>query len=209
MATRYMAEAAQTAPESEIWTPTSRTAQSITGRVTFTPTQITFQNGKSLPLVPGGQILFRPEPKKKPVMADLYKVTSPDDPVLENGNKLCKGTPVSYLIVWKSEKVGHEADPRTLAPFPADRYRLPPEADSMAAACLPDAGLIGGMSAEERNAYEARVSYDVAFARFVCRSRWLSGISVQSLSERRRLLLLRTGYPQSYLLRSFLTGQGW
>jgi hypothetical protein len=50
-------------------------------------------------------------------MADLYKVTSPDDPVLQNGNKLCKGKPVAYLIVWKSEKVGNETDPRTLAPF--------------------------------------------------------------------------------------------
>ena len=62
-------------------------------------------------------MLFRPEPKKKKVMADLYRVTSPDDPVLENGNKLCKGKPVAYLIVWKSEKTGKEADPRTLAPF--------------------------------------------------------------------------------------------
>ena len=43
-------------------------------------------------------------------MADLYKVTSPDDPVLQNGNKLCKGKPVAYLIVWKSEKVGNETD---------------------------------------------------------------------------------------------------
>jgi hypothetical protein len=59
-------------------------------------------------------MLFRPEPKQKKVLADLYKVASPDDPVLENGNKLCKGT---YLIVWKSERVGNEADPRTLAPF--------------------------------------------------------------------------------------------
>jgi hypothetical protein len=127
MAMRYMAlcfalygpiatAIAQTAPASENWTPISRNAQSITGRVTFTPTQITFQNGKSLALAPGGQMLFRPEPKKKQVMVDLYKVASPDDPVLENGNRLCKGT-VAYLIVWKSEKVGHEADPRTLAPF--------------------------------------------------------------------------------------------
>ena len=81
------------------------------------PQEITFQNGKSLPLARGGQMLFRPEPKKKKVMVDLYRVTSPDDPVLENGNKLCKGKPVAYLIVWKSEKVGNEADPRTLAPF--------------------------------------------------------------------------------------------
>jgi Hydrolase of X-linked nucleoside diphosphate N terminal len=65
----------------------------------------------------GAQTLFRPEAKRKKVMADLYRVTSPDDPVLENGNKLCKGKPIAYLIVWKSEPVGKEADARTLAPF--------------------------------------------------------------------------------------------
>jgi hypothetical protein len=109
--------AAQTAPAPETWTPISHTAQAITGRVTFTPAEITFQNGRSLPLARGGQMLFRPEAKQKRVMADLYKVTSPDDPALENGNKLCKGKPIAYLIVWKSEKVGNETDPRTLAPF--------------------------------------------------------------------------------------------
>jgi hypothetical protein len=83
----------QTAPEPEVWTPISRTAQTITRRVTFTPGEITFQNGKSMMLARGGQMLFRPEPKKKKVMADLYEVTSPDDPVLENGNRLCKGNP--------------------------------------------------------------------------------------------------------------------
>ena len=108
---------AQTASAPETWTPISRTAQTITGHVTFTPTEITFQNGKSLLLTRGGQMLFRPEPKQKKVMTDLYKVASPDDPARENGNKLCKGKPIAYLIVWKSEKVRNEADPRTLAPF--------------------------------------------------------------------------------------------
>jgi len=111
---------AQTAPET--WTPVSRTAQTITGSVKFAPNEMTFQNGKSLPLAPGGQMLFRPEPKKKKVMADLHRVTPPDDPVLENGNKLCKGKPVAYLIVWKSEKTGNETDPRTLAPFSGQKF---------------------------------------------------------------------------------------
>jgi hypothetical protein len=103
-----------TAPET--WTPINHVAQLVTGRVTFTPSEIAFQNGKSLSLARGGQMLFRHEPKKK-VVVDLYRVTPPDDPVLENGNKLCKSKPVAYLIVWKSEKTGKEADPRTLAPF--------------------------------------------------------------------------------------------
>jgi hypothetical protein len=51
----------------EDWTPIGRMAQTITGRVMFTPSEIMFQNGKSLPLARGGQMLFRPEPKQKKV----------------------------------------------------------------------------------------------------------------------------------------------
>jgi hypothetical protein len=51
------------------------------------------------------------------VVADLYRATSPDDPVLKNGNRLCKGKPVAYPIIWKSDNIGNEADPRTLALF--------------------------------------------------------------------------------------------
>jgi hypothetical protein len=101
---------AQTTLPPETWTPVGRPAQTITGCVTFTVREIIFQNGKSLPLAPGGQMLFRPEAKKKKGTVDLYRVTSPD---LENGNKVCKGKP----ITWKSGKVGNEANPRTLAPF--------------------------------------------------------------------------------------------
>jgi hypothetical protein len=108
---------AQTVTAPENWTPIGRPAQTVTGRVTFTTSEITFQYGKSLPLAPGGQMLFRPEAKRKKVVADLYRVTSPDDPLLENGNKLCKGKTIAHLVVWKSEPVGKEADPRSLAPF--------------------------------------------------------------------------------------------
>jgi hypothetical protein len=113
---------AQTVTAPENWTPIGRPAQTVTGRVTFTPSEITFQNGKSLSLTHGGQMLFRPEAKKKKVMADLYRVTSPDDPVLENGNRLCKGRPIAYVVVWKSDKVGNENDPRTLAPFSGQKF---------------------------------------------------------------------------------------
>ena len=108
---------AQPTSATETWTPINPVAQSVTGRVTFTPSAIAFQNGKSLSLAPGGQMLFKPEPKKKKVMVDLYRVSPPDDPVLENGNKLCRNKSVAFLIVWKSEKTGKETDPRTLAPF--------------------------------------------------------------------------------------------
>jgi hypothetical protein len=114
--------AAQTAPVSENWAPVGHLAQTITGRVTFSPTAITFQNGKSLPLTQGAQMLFRPEAKAKKVTADLFRVTQPDDPMLENGNKLCRGKPVAYLIIWKSDKTATAAAPRNLAPFSGTKF---------------------------------------------------------------------------------------
>jgi hypothetical protein len=99
-------------PATEVWIPQSPNAKTATGRVTFQPNQITFENGKSLSLAQGGQMLFRPEPKRKKVIADLYRVTAPDDTV-----PLCKGKPATYLLVLKPEKVGNQVDPRTLAPF--------------------------------------------------------------------------------------------
>ena len=98
------AVAAEPVPTPDAWAPTSHTAKMVTGHVTLTATLLRFQNGASLTLVSGGQMLFRSEPKKKKVMADLYRVTPPDDPVLENGNKLCRGKPVAYVIMWKPEK---------------------------------------------------------------------------------------------------------
>ena len=107
---------AEPAPAPETWTPISPNAKAVTGRVTFMPTEITFQNGKSLSLTSSGQMLFRPEPKRKKVMADMYRVTPPDDAI-----PLCKGKPTAYLIVWKSEATGKEAGPRTMAPFSGPR----------------------------------------------------------------------------------------
>jgi hypothetical protein len=72
--------------------PITRTAQATTGRVTFTSAEITFQNGKSLLLARGGQMLFRPEAKQKKITADLYKVTSPDDP-LRTAISFARGNP--------------------------------------------------------------------------------------------------------------------
>ena len=67
-------------------------------------------------------MLFRSEPKKKKVMADLYRITPPDDPVLESGNRLCKGKPVAYVITWKPEKSAKEIDPRALAFFSGSKF---------------------------------------------------------------------------------------
>jgi hypothetical protein len=114
---------AQPAPTSESWVPTSRNAQSITGRVTFTTTQITFRNGKSLSLAASGQMIFRPEKRQK-VLADLYRVIEPGNPVLENGNTICQGKDVAYLLVWKSQRTGSEVDPRAMAAFSGKTFAV-------------------------------------------------------------------------------------
>ena len=72
----------------------------------------------AMPWPADAKMLFRPENKKKKVLADLFQVTSPDDPVLENGSKLCKGRVVLYLIVGKPEKTWNEPIPALWLPFP-------------------------------------------------------------------------------------------
>ena len=61
-------------------------------------------------------MLFRPEAKKRKVMADLYRSHRQTIRFFRTGIS-CAGKAAAYLIVWKSEKVGNETDPRTLAPF--------------------------------------------------------------------------------------------
>jgi len=110
-------------PAAEAWVPASRTAQTITGRVTFDPTRITFQNGKSLSLAASGQMIFRPEKRQK-VQADLYRVIQPEDPALENGNTICQGKNVAYLLVWKSQRTGGVLDPRTMGAFSGKNFAV-------------------------------------------------------------------------------------
>ncbi len=103
---------AQTISSPDTWIPISQNAKVATGRITLSSNEIRFQNGKSLSLAPGGQMLFRSDAKQKRVMATLYRITSPPDPTVQ----LCKDKPIAYLVVWRSETVGHEAD-RGLAAF--------------------------------------------------------------------------------------------
>lgn len=74
----------------ETWQPVDKTAISVTGKVTFTPNKITFQNGKSMAI--------------KAATGDgmdgqVFKVLTPADPPLIRGNKLCGRAPVKYLLV--------------------------------------------------------------------------------------------------------------
>ncbi|MFL5266200.1 MAG: hypothetical protein ACJ8AH_06300 [Stellaceae bacterium] len=106
---------ASAAPPGDHWEAVSTTAIAITGDVTFSPGRITFGNGKSLPLAPAGAMPEFGAPMGT-VSATLYRVTSPADPVLLHGNRLC-GQPVTFIVVWKPARVGSDVDPRAVAAF--------------------------------------------------------------------------------------------
>jgi hypothetical protein len=88
-------------PPAEQWTAYSKTAESITGNVTFSPERITFGNGASLPLAPAGKIQDYSTLGRKGT-ASLFRVTAPADPVLLNGTRLCGGKapkPVTFIVI--------------------------------------------------------------------------------------------------------------
>jgi len=67
-------------PPSGRWTAADRATEAVTGDVTFSPTMIRFQNDKTMPLAVAYTIHG----------TMVYKVTSPSNPVLINGNRICR-----------------------------------------------------------------------------------------------------------------------
>jgi hypothetical protein len=92
----------QAAPPGEQWEAYSKTATAITGNVTLSPDRITFGNGKSLPLSSAGTIPDYVTVWGKRT-ATLFRVTTPDDPVLLHGTRLCgkdaAPEPVTFIVV--------------------------------------------------------------------------------------------------------------
>lgn len=94
----------QPAPgEPVTWRATSKTAESITGDLVYLPNSLTFANGEKLTMEPVTNV-----PAPWAAFGDgtgsdgeLYKLDSPADPELLNGNKLC-GMPdqlVTYVMI--------------------------------------------------------------------------------------------------------------
>ncbi len=83
----------------ERWTATSTTAMSITGDVTLLSDRMVFATGKSLPISKVKNITFTDDIGEVGP-ATIYKVTSPADPILLNGNQLC-GKAVTYVVIWR------------------------------------------------------------------------------------------------------------
>jgi hypothetical protein len=105
---------------SEQWKATSATAISITGDITISADRITFANGASLPLATAGRVSGFKVDEAKAVIATLFRVAAPDDPVLLSGNRLCgvrSPRPVTFLAVWAPARLKGGVDLRTIAVF--------------------------------------------------------------------------------------------
>jgi hypothetical protein len=89
---------------SEQWKAASAAAISITGDITISANLIMFGNGTSLPLAAAGRVRDFTVDTEKPVIATLFRVTAPDNPVLPSGKRLCEGLPpqpVTFIAVWR------------------------------------------------------------------------------------------------------------
>lgn len=98
------------------WGALSRTAYGVTGDITLTDTKLTFANQASLDLEPlehdaqTGQTLFR--------------VTTKLNPELLNGNFMCGGKPIDYIVVQVSGGVPGQSDMQLMAYYYPEQLRL-------------------------------------------------------------------------------------
>lgn len=93
-----LTSAASSYTDEDGYTAVSSSAQSVTGDIQFDDFSITFANGETLEfsdLIADNFIV-----DGETVPASVYRVRTPGDPVLENGNQLCGSGDVSYLASW-------------------------------------------------------------------------------------------------------------
>lgn len=76
----------------------SNTAMSITGDIEFDDFEIMFENGKKLEFdeLVGDTFVVNGEE----IGASVYRVKTPADPKLNNGNRLCGQGKVTYVAAW-------------------------------------------------------------------------------------------------------------
>jgi hypothetical protein len=99
------------------WRPNSTTATSITGPVILLPNRLHAGNA-NFPLRMDSKVdAFRPGQGSIP--SRIYAVTTPTNPVLLNGNKLCGDTPATWIVVVPQPPTGLEIDAFTSADKPA------------------------------------------------------------------------------------------
>lgn len=97
-AAAMLAAMASPAARAETYTAVSNTAMSITGDIAFDDYGIVFANGEKLVL--SDLVAYEIKVGEETRDASVYKVETPADPVLLNGNKLCGNGDVTYVASW-------------------------------------------------------------------------------------------------------------
>lgn len=103
----------------EKWDPAGRAASTL-GEITFSPSRITFASGKSLPLVHAGSMPFATD-MGITVTAEIYRVLKPEALPPYEGNQLCDGKRVTFLLIWRDARFG---EMRQLEPFSGNRFKV-------------------------------------------------------------------------------------
>lgn len=103
----------------ETWEPSGRASAAFTGKITFTPTRISFQSGASLPLAAAGTARLKAD-YGPTVTANVYKVTEPAPLPPYAGNMLCDGKKVAFILVWSG--TGSDATLRHMEPFTGPHF---------------------------------------------------------------------------------------
>ena len=104
----------------EQWRATSTTALAITGDVKLYQNKIVFEKAGAFSLEKAGQVEDFPALGEK-VAASMFRITSPTVVIHSGGVPLCGSTshpkPATFIAMWKSEPIGADIDPRSLAVF--------------------------------------------------------------------------------------------
>ncbi|KQT83996.1 hypothetical protein [Aurantimonas sp. Leaf443] len=83
------------------WIAVSNTAMAITGDLEIDDRQVTFQTGATLAF--SDLVADTIEVDGETMGASVYRVATPGNPVLLNGNRLC-GAEATYLAIWSASQ---------------------------------------------------------------------------------------------------------
>lgn len=98
------------------WQAMSTTAISITGDISLSDHAITFANGESLAL----ELVE----KDQQTGQTLFRVATKANPELLNGNRICGGQPIDYLLEQQSGEAAGQSEMQLMAYYYPEELRL-------------------------------------------------------------------------------------
>lgn len=97
---------AQAATSAQRWDTGDRATRSVLDHITFSPTRITFAQGTSLDIERLGTGRVTDDlagSSDAIVQADIYRVTRPSSPLLDNGRDHLCAKPITFVAIWEPE----------------------------------------------------------------------------------------------------------